>query len=432
MNVRVLAARTINDVTNGQSLSDCLPPRLASLKDARDRAFLQALCYGACRYYSRLDVILSKLLQKPMNAKDSDVHALLITGLYQLMDMRVPPHAAVAETVNASEKLKKPWSRGLINAILREFIRQREKIEMEIAEDEEAQYAHPDWWISSIKKAWPDHWKQILSANNQHPPFSLRVNQRKLSRDAYLEKLREKEISAQVIPHTLSGIVLESPVDVVTLPGFNAGEISVQDGAAQLAAELLELAPQQRVLDACSAPGGKLAHMLEMETQLAEVIAIEKAADRIAPIRENLSRLQLQAKCICSDATQIQAWWDKQPFDRILLDAPCSASGVIRRHPDIKLLREPNDIAALSRLQLQLLEALWQTLAPGGLLVYVTCSIFPKENVDVMRTFLSSHQDASEEKIHAKWGVACDIGRQILPGMDDMDGFYYARLRKHQ
>ena len=256
MNVRLLAARMIDDVTDGRSLADCLQPRLATLKDPRDRAFLQAVCYGVCRYYSRLDVIFSYLLQKPMKAKDSDVHALLMVGLYQLIDMRVPAHAAVAETVNATEKLKKPWSRGFTNAILREFLRQRETIETDMATEPEAQFAHPEWWIDVTEEAWPEHWQEILNANNAHPPFALRVNQRLLTRDAYLNKLKEKELSAHIIPETTSGMILESPIGIEELPGFAAGDISVQDGAAQLAAELLELAPNQRVLDACAAPGG--------------------------------------------------------------------------------------------------------------------------------------------------------------------------------
>lgn len=429
-NLRLLAARIIDDVTQGHSLADCLEPRLKTLLDPRDRAFVQALCYGVCRFYTRLDVILSHLLKKPMNAKDSDVHALLLVGLYQLIDMRVPAHAAVSETVDATATLKKTWARGFVNAILREYLRRDEEIQQEILSDPEAHYAHPQWWIDAIKKAWPAEWEQILAANNAHPPFALRVNQQHTTRDAYLATLTENEMSAVIIPETSNGIILNTPIAAEALPGFANGDISVQDGAAQLATELLQLAPKQSVLDACAAPGGKLTHLLECQPTLA-VIAVEKDKSRMAVIKENLSRLKVEANVICGDAIDVEEWWDGQLFDRILLDAPCSASGVIRRHPDIKLLREATDIKVLAREQTQLLAALWPLLKPGGLLVYATCSIFPAENIEIVSAFLSKHSDAQEEKINTTWGVPCNVGRQILPSMHDMDGFYYACLRKH-
>jgi len=430
MNLRLIAARVINDVTEGRSLSDALEFALKPIKDSRDRAFIQAICYGVCRFYSRLDVCLSLLLKKPMKAKDSDVHALLMVGLYQLMEMRVPPHAAVAETVNAAEKLGKAWARGLTNAILREYLRERDQLQEEIQVDPESRYAHPAWWMDAIEEAWPDHWEAILTANNAHPPLALRVNQKQLTRDAYLEKLTEKNINTKIIPETTSGLLLESPIAVEELPGFASGDVSVQDGAAQLAAHLLDLKPGQRVLDACAAPGGKLTHLLELEPQLAACIAVEKDKTRIVSIKENLIRLKLQAECLCHDVGEVTSWWNGELFDRILLDAPCSASGVIRRHPDIKLLRQPTDIAALAKTQLHLLESLWAILKPGGLLVYATCSIFPEENVEVIQQFLNRQQEAQEEKIMAEWGLPCLFGRQILPGMHEMDGFYYARMRK--
>lgn len=429
-NLRYLAAHVINDVTDGHSLSDALDTTLANIKDSRDRAFVQAVCFGVCRFYTRLDVILSFLLQKPMKAKDSDVHALLLVGLFQLIEMRVPPHAAVAETVDATEKFKKPWARGLVNAVLREYLRTHEQLNAKIDGDEEAIYAHPSWWIEKIKKAWPKQWENILEANNAHPPFALRVNQQHLSRDDYLEKLHAEEMIAQIIPQTEDGIILVTPVAAETLPGFTKGVVSVQDGAAQLATDMLELQPGMRVLDACAAPGGKLTHILEIEPELEAVVAVEKDADRIRTIKENLARLQLSATLKCADAVDVEDWWDKQLFDRILLDAPCSASGVIRRHPDIKLLREPTDIAALVKEQAQLLNALWPLLKPGGLMVYATCSIFPEENTQLVEEFLRNHEDASEEPIIADWGLPCPVGRQILPGMHNMDGFYYARIRK--
>lgn len=428
-NLRLTASQIINDVTEGRSLSDCLNAVLPAIKDGRDRALLQAICYGVCRFYTRLDVILSHLLKTPMQAKDGDVHALLLVGLYQLMAMRIPEYAAVTETVNATEKLKKTWSRGFVNAILREYLRQRESIEKEIQTDEEALYAHPEWWIDALKTAWPDQWQAILEANNQHPPFSLRVNQQRITREKYLEKLQQADHVAKIIPETTNGIILDAPIAAESLPGFSAGEISVQDGAAQLSAELLNLAPQQRVLDACAAPGGKLMHMLEVVPDLS-IIAVEKEATRMQSIKENLARLQMNAECIHRDAKSIRDWWDGELFDRILLDAPCSASGVVRRHPDIKLLRYPSDIGAFAQEQVKLLTSLWKTLKPDGLFLYATCSIFPEENVQVVQSFLAAHADAVEEKIVADWGIVCAVGRQILPGMHEMDGFYYALLRK--
>lgn len=423
-NLRLLAAKTIDAVTNGKSLADCLEPTLAKIPDPRDRAFVQAVCYGVCRYYTQLDVILSELLQKPMNAKDSDVHALLCVGLYQLIHMRVGDHAAVSETVNAVGELNKDWARGLVNAVLRNYLRNKSQLTAIVNKDEEALYAHPAWWINGIRHDWPKHWKEILNANNQHPPLSLRVNLSKTSRDAYLEKLKANDIAAEIITETNSGIKLASPIPVEEIPDFGK-EVHVQDGASQLAAGLLELHPGLRVLDACAAPGGKLAHMLELEPNLAEIVAIEIDEQRIKllPSPEKIT-------AICADAAETKTWWDGKEFDRILLDAPCSASGIIRRHPDIKLLRDPDDLKSLAKEQLKLINALWPLLKVGGILLYSTCSIFPEENKQVIEAFLKSQTDAKVETIQADWGVNAHPGRQILPGNNDLDGFYYARLVK--
>lgn len=429
-NLRLLAARVIDAVTDGQSLADCLPLQLAKIKDHRDKAFVQALCYGICRTYPLLDVIASHLMSKPMKAKDSDVHALIMVGLYQLQFMHTAPHAAVSETVNAVATLKKPWAKGLVNAVLREFLREKDNLISKLAEqDLEAETMHPIWWITAIRKAWPEQWQEILTANNVHPPFSLRVNAGQVKRADYIAQLAANDLSATLIPETDSGIILDKPVNVDELPDFGKGCVTVQDGAAQLAATLLQLQPGQRVLDACAAPGGKLTHILEIQPDV-EVVAIEKEANRIIPIRENLHRLNQEANCIAADAANIEAWWDQKPFDRILLDAPCSASGVIRRHPDIKLLRQPTDIKALAAEQLRILQALWQTLKTDGILVYATCSIFPEENTQIIKKFLEKTPSAKEDKIPAKWGMELEHGRQILPGMHNMDGFYYACLRK--
>lgn len=429
MNTRLISSRVIDAVIGGASLAEALPQALEKIEDARDRALVQAICYGVCRYYERLDIVLSFLLKSPMQGKDSDVYALILVGLYQLMDMRIPEHAAVSETVNATKKIKKDWARGFVNAILREYLRNKEDIEKRVNEDEEALYAHPKWLMQEVKKAWPDQWQEILMANNEHPPFSLRVNNPEQFA-GWVER-RSDTPTIEKIKETKSGYTLSIALPVEDLPGFAQGKISVQDGAAQLAAELMMLEKGQRVLDACSAPGGKLMHMLECEPEL-DIVAVEKDKARIKSIEENLVRLgsNVTIDIKRADAAALSSWWDDQPFDRILLDAPCSASGVIRRHPDIKMLRQPGDIRNLAADQLKILTELWKTLKPGGLLLYVTCSIFPEENAGVVKKFLQTHQDAQEDKIDADWGVACEVGRQILPGMHNMDGFYYARLVK--
>lgn len=430
MNLRAQAARAIYAVTEGASLSDVLPFVLKQIPDARDQAFVQALCYGVCRRYFHLDAMLQLLLDKPLKAKDQDIYALLLIGLYQLTEMRVPSHAAVAETVDAAKSFKKIWAKGLINAVLRNYLRHIDEITQKTEKDFSALYSHPVWLIDLLKQHWPDDWQEILTANNQHPPFVLRVNQQKISRAAYLEKLSAQELESTAIPETPSGIVLTQPVDVEKLPGFMQGEVSVQDGAAQLVASLLKLEPHLRVLDACAAPGGKTTHMLELQPDLKEVVAVDVEASRLQGVHENLERLQLSAELIVADVGDVESWWDKQLFDRILLDAPCSATGVIRRHPDIKLLRRADDIHALAAEQTHLLTALWPLLKTDGLLVYTTCSILPEENTQVLQAFLAAHPDAQEIKISAEWGNACSIGRQILPGMHGMDGFYFACLRK--
>lgn len=385
-------------------------------------SFIQALCYGVCRSFFRLNFFLQQLLDKPLKPKDQDIYCLLLMGLYQLSEMRVPPHAAVSETVSLTKHLEKDWARGFVNGVLRNFERRFDELMLKLDKNFSAKYSHPQWMLDKIKKDWPKHWIQILEANNAHPPFSLRVNVRLGSREEYAA------LPHHNIPHTTSGIILKNPVNVSELPGFSEGKVSVQDGAAQLAAGLLLLEDNQYVLDACAAPGGKTAHILE--TADVEVLAIDKDPKRLISIEENLSRLKLQAKCIAEDVGNVSKWWDGRLFDRILLDAPCSASGVIRRHPDIKLLRHDKDIAKLANEQKRLLEALWPLLKPNGVLVYATCSIFSDENVAVVADFLQKTPDAFEEKIDKDWGIACQYGRQILPGMDEMDGFYFCALRK--
>jgi 16S rRNA (cytosine967-C5)-methyltransferase len=431
MNTRALATQAVHAVlTDGYSLSHCLPLFKNKCKTAEDAAFLQALVFGVIRWYPRLEFFANQLLKKPVKQKDNDLLHLIAVGLYQLTDMHVPEHAALAETVEAARLLNKPWATGLINAVLRSYQRRSADLKQLLQSNDAAYYAHPQWLIDTLKIDWPNHWQAILTANNILPPLSLRVNTQKVSRTDYAEQLEKANILATAIPYTYSGIVLKIPTDITTLPGFDAGLFSVQDGAAQLSATLLELAPNLRVLDACAAPGGKTTHILETEPKLAGLIAIDISRERTSVISENLARLQLQATVIAADARNPATWWDGKSFDRILCDAPCSSAGVIRRHPDIKYLKTAGDLINLAQQQMQLLNALWPLLKPGGILVYATCSVFAKENDVCVQTFLHATKDAFLLPISIAFGVPKTVGHQILPGQNDMDGFYYARIGK--
>lgn len=417
-------------IQHGRSLTDSLNVQLPKLKPA-DRALCQAMSYGVLRHYHRLDYLAGKLLDKPLRKKDQDVYCLILLGLYQLLEMRIPDHAVVSQTVAVSKGLKKHWAKNLVNAVLRNFQRQKDTLLSSLDDNNAVTfYSHPDWLIQRLKKAWPDDWQAILQANNQQAPMSLRVNPQHGSRQDYLAKLSQQEISASPLPHTQQGIQLTQASPVEALPGFSEGKISVQDGAAQLAAELLAAEAGERILDACAAPGGKTAHILEAQAGLAELVAVDIEQPRLDRIGENLQRLGLVAKLVCGDASQPDAWWDGHAFDRILLDAPCSASGVIRRHPDIKLLRRDTDIASLTALQHKLLRQLWPLLKSGGMLLYATCSVLPEENHLQIQQFLAEQPDARLQDIAADWGRPMPAGRQILPGEQEMDGFFYACLLK--
>ena len=430
MNPRLAAAKALTAVLNGKaSLNSSLPLQLDKV-EARDRGLTQDLAFGTARWYPRLSALANKLLQKPFKAADADVEALLLVGLYQLLYTRVPAHAAIGETVGCADKLKKPWAKGLLNAVLRNAQRDSEALLAELEHDPVVRTAHPRWLQKSLKAFWPQQWEAICAANNAHPPMILRVNRRHKTRDQYLQLLAESDVQAQPCVYSRDGIVLAEACDVRNLPGFAEGWISVQDEAAQLAADLLDLAPGQRVLDACCAPGGKTCHILEAEPQLAGVVAVDLEAKRLARVRENLERLGLSAELIAADGRDTATWWDGKPFQRILLDAPCSATGVIRRHPDIKLTRQPDDIAALASLQGELLDAMWQTLEVGGILLYATCSTLPTENTEVIEAFLARTPGARELDIAGQFGIKQPHGRQLLAQEGGHDGFYYAKLIK--
>jgi 16S rRNA (cytosine967-C5)-methyltransferase len=426
-NPRAIAARILAQVmVDGRSLSRALEAIPPAAMD--DRALIQEMCYGTLREYHRLSLIIAKLLKKPLKEKDGDVQALLLLGLYQLLSMRVPDHAAVSETVAATAALKKPWARGMVNGVLRNFQRQAHSLLAQAQSTDVGRWSHPQWLIDALRQAWPEHWQELLEANNQRPPMTLRVNTSQTTAEEYLAELRKVGIDAQCSTITASGIALTQAQDVTQLPGFGEGRVSVQDEAAQQAAYLMELETGQRVLDVCAAPGGKTAHMLELAD--VEMVAVDVDADRLQRVKENLQRLGKSAHCIAGDASQPDTWWDGKPFDRILLDAPCSATGVIRRHPDIKLLRQPADIDQLVVLQAQILDAIWPLLKPGGMLLYATCSILPQENAEQVGAFVARQADAKHKVLAGTWGQAVKFGRQVLTGTAGMDGFYYACLEK--
>lgn len=418
---RARAARVVTAVVDEHRYLD------AALDEARtgpadQNALVQELAYGTLRWYHQLAGIAALFLKKKLAPKDGDIHALLLIGLYQLRSMRVAPHAAVSETVNATAVLDKPWAKGFVNACLRAARRESVRIEAAIAASPILKYSHPAWLIDELQRAYPADWERILVANNIRPPLTLRVNLARTTRAHYLERLAAADIEARALDITDSAIELAHPTPVERVPGFNEGLVSVQDGAAQLAAILLDAQPGARVLDACAAPGGKTAHILERCPGLTELTALDIDGARLGRVRTNLERLGLGTRLVEADAGDPGAWWDGRPYDRVLLDTPCSATGVIRRHPDIKVRRHPDEVAVLVAAQARLLEALWPCVRRGGKLLYTTCSILPAENEQQLHAFLARHADAE----------APDEGRRRLrPGEQGSDGFFYACVHKH-
>jgi 16S rRNA (cytosine967-C5)-methyltransferase len=427
LDVRAAAAAVIGDVLGGLSLSQALPPRLERV-NPRDRGFLQQLCYGTLRHGPRLQAILGQLLEKPLRDKDRDLQGLLLCGLYQLDSTRVPDHAAVAATVGATRALKKHWAKGMANAVLRRYLREREQLAQAL--EPAAAASHPRWLYQKINAQWPAAAAGIIAANNEQPPMTLRVNCRQVPRQEYLAKLAAHGISAVAGHMSPNAITLNQPVDVRELPGFAQGQASVQDEAAQMAALLLQAGAGERVLDACAAPGGKACHILELQPALSELVAMDIDALRLQKISENLLRLGFSATVLLGDAVDPPPQLAAASFDRILVDAPCSASGVIRRHPDVKLLRRESDITALAQQQHAILRGLWPLLKTGGTLMYATCSIFDEENSHVVQRFLDEQENAVLSPVDWAWGEAAPCGRQLLPSPDGTDGLFYALLSK--
>jgi len=434
--VRAEAARAVARAMGGRTLDDALGAADASALTTQNRSLLQAMVYGVVREHTLLANLASRLLEKPLQ-NQPQVHALLLCGLYQLREMRMPAHAAVAETVNAVALLEAHWARGMVNAVLRRYQRERRALEDALPSDPVVRHSHPEWLVDAIRGDWPRVWKKVLLENNEHGPLTLRVNRRRGPAAEYLQRLPGAGLAGHLVTGAADAIVLEEAVPVDQLPGFADGAVSVQDASAQLAVELLDLEPGLRVLDACAAPGGKTAHILERFD--CDVVALDADAARLKRVEENLERLKIGAmgpshmgpscKCTVGDARQPAGWWDEKPFDRILLDAPCSGTGVIRRHPDIKFLRRRADIPKMAQTQTEMLHALFPLLAPGGVLVYSVCSVLAAEGPDVVNRFLERAPQARTLPIDARWGEPQPPGRRLAPG-GDFDGFFYARLGK--
>ena len=408
--------------------------------EPQDKGFAQELSYGVCRWYGDLNHVSQSLLNKPIRKKDRIIHFVLLVGLYQLRHIKTAPHAAVDETVKATQQLQKGWAKNLINGCLRKYSRTDNTDALSNGEwnDMIHRRTFPSWIFESIREAWPDYVQQTIRASNARPPMCLRNNQRRQSRDDYLQQLDAAEISASADPFTTDGIILANPVAVSSLPGFDTGSVSVQDTAAQLACDILQVEPDLKVLDACAAPGGKTAHLLERCDSLAELHAMEISAPRHEQLQQTLERLELEAVLILGDASldpdesdDCAKWHPpQQGYDRILIDAPCSGTGVIRRHPDIKHHRTPQGLISLQQTQFDLLSNLWTHLTPGGLMLYMTCSIFPCENSQQIGKFLRQTDDAQVHDFEHPNALNLEFGKQTLPGVHGMDGFYYCLLQK--
>lgn len=400
---------------------------LALPDDDTRRSSIQAMCYGSARYYERLNGLIKPLLRKPLRNKDRDIYQLLIIGAYQLLYMRTPAHAAVSETVAACDDLGKSWAKHLVNGVLRNLQRQHETLAAQLAPYQQA--ALPKWLYQAIKRQWPQDIQQICDAFSANPPLSLRVNTQKTNIDSYEQALRAQGLTPRRSEIAVDALILAEGLPVYSLPQFEQGYCSVQDESAQLAARLIAAYQPKRILDACAAPGGKTCHLAEL-LPTAHIVAVDNEAHRLARVSDNLARLQLNAQLHCADVGALAQWWDGDLFDAILLDAPCSATGVIRRNPDIKLLRKASDIEKLPAIQLNLLESLWPCLKPGGFLLYATCSIMKQENDAVIYQALAQLADANLVNLGDGWGIGTHYGRQLLPSVARNDGFYYAGLSK--
>jgi 16S rRNA (cytosine967-C5)-methyltransferase len=420
-----LAAETVSQVLAGRNLGQVLEGvfRGSSELTSQQRAAIQDLSYGTLRFYGELQALLALLLQKPL--QDARLQALLLVALYQLHHSSAAAHTVVNQAVKAAESNRRPWAPGLVNAVLRNFLRRREALMQDVSASEPARYSYPQWWIDTLRRQYPQNWQSMLEVGNAHPPMTLRVNLRKTDPQKYLETLAEQGVQARLLG--AAAVMLDKPMAVDRIPGFREGVVSVQDYGAQLAAHLLDTADGMRVLDACCAPGGKTGHILEMAE--VELVGLDNDDQRLARVQDNLQRLHLQAELSIGDAARPETWWDGRPFDRILADVPCTASGIVRRHVDIKWLRRESDIASFASRQAAILQALWRLLAKDGKLLYATCSVFQEENQQQIDRFLRTHADARQVVLPALMNNYQQQNGQLRPCAEH-DGFFYAVLQK--
>ena len=424
-----IAAQAVHQVLSGHNLTLALPAASRKFPNItpQQRATAQDLSYGTLRFYGEINAYLTQLLEKPLT--NEGVRCLLLVAIYQLLHDQAQAFTVVDQAVTAATQFKTAWAKGLVNAVLRNFLRQKETLEKKLVGNELASYSYPQWWINKLKVQYPSHWQSILTTGNQHPPMTLRINRQKITMSDYLMALQNAELEATMLSE--SAVMLTRPISVEKIPQFLAGSVSVQDYGAQTAALLMDLKDGQRVLDACCAPGGKTAHILESAN--ISMTALDSDAERLLKVQSNLERLQLTANLICGDASYVHDWWDGVLFDRILADVPCTASGIVRRHVDIKWLRREADIASFAKQQALILRELWQTLAKGGKLLYVTCSIFNEENQGQIDQFLLANKDATQlvwaiEQTAANAPLILENG-QLIPN-NIHDGFFYALLQK--
>ena len=432
---RAVAATAVEIVIyRHRNLDQALEQAQFATLESRDRALCKALAFGTLRTHERNRALIAKLADRPFRRRDRIVEVLISVGLFALTDSHKPPYAVVSATVDAAKLLGRVPQSKAVNAILRRFLREREDLLSAVAQSDTARLQHPDWLLERFRSDWPDDWENIAAAGNKQAPMWLRINTRVRSRSDWISAL-PPDIEVAEAPDWLPEAVrLTAAVDVNEIPGFDSGMASVQDAASQFAAGIMAPGQGMRVLDACAAPGGKTGHILERCPEIGELVALDVAADRLQLVQQNLTRLRRTATVIHGDVLKPEVWWDKQPFDRILLDAPCSATGVIRRHPDIRYLRQPHDIDALAVRQLRMLTSAWQMLKPGGKLLYSTCSVLAAENAGVVAQFLDTHSDASEVDITAVQlgpdAREAKHGMQLLPGPAATDGFYYALMMR--
>ncbi len=429
-NPRAIAARLLAKVIGEGRAFDGGSLQTIGLKDSRDIALVRELCFGTLRHYFLLEALISPLLKKSLARKDADIQALLLSGLYQLRFMQTAEHAALNTSVNACQALGKPWAKGLVNAVLRNALRKNlhDPGHCDGLQDWERQ-SHPRWLFELLKTSWPRDAKQILDYNNAPPSMTLRVDTTLHPRSYYLEQLEEQGIPAMENPVCDTAITLARGVDVARLPGFSSGATSVQDAGAQLAAQMLQLEAGQEVLDACAAPGGKAIHALQLQPSI-HLTALDSQAERLEKLKTDLQRCRLQARVIGADAADTASWWRDERFDRILIDAPCSGTGIISHHPDIKLLRRDSDIAGFAAQQMRLLKALWPLLKPGGKMLYCTCSVLPAENSETVDAFISAVEGAELEVLPLASAIDTGRGYQLLPNRGQNGGFFFARLSK--